>query len=325
MRASLLFLLLLTADAAPDRSAVITRVVELIRERYVYEDVAARCTTQLQQRHARGEFARLDDAAFAAAVSAALKADCQDEHFELVVRGASAPPPSDPSSWLEPLRRRNYDFYEVRRLPGNVGYLDLRSFPPPSVAATTAAGAMNFLGGSDAVIIDLRQNSGGTGDMVLFLATYFFDQPTALLNTVRRAQGTSTQDRTLPYVPGPRLAKQELFILTSKTTFSAAEAFAFGLQQLKRATVVGEVTRGGANAGRYTDVPPNFRVFISNAHALSPATGTSWDKVGIKPDIAAEAGDALTVAHREAVTRLRKAATDEAWQRELDAALLQRP
>lgn len=321
MRKALPLFLIAVAAAAQDRAPVLQRVSDLIRERYVYEDVARRCTERLLQRAAAGELAGKDDAAFAAAVTAALRSDCDDEHFELVVRAADAPPPMDPSAWMEPLRRRNYDFVELRSLPGNVGYLDLRSFPPPDVAANVAAGAMNMLAGTDAIIIDLRRNGGGTGDMVLFLATYFFDQQTAFMNTARRAAGASTQDRTLPYVPGPRLAKQELFILTSATTFSAAEAFAFGLQQLKRATIVGEPTRGGANAGRYTDVPPNFRLFVSNAHATSPATGASWDKTGITPDVRVPAGDALTAAHREALRRLRDKTKDEAWRRALDALL----
>lgn len=321
----LLFLLLTASVHAADRGAVIDRAAELIRERYVYEDVATRCTAQLQQRHARGEFEKLDDKAFAEAVTAALRTDCDDEHFELVVRPPSAPPLSDPSAWMEPLRRRNYDFSEVRHLAGNVGYLEIRSFPPPDVAATVAAGAMNMLSGTDAIIIDLRHNGGGTGDMVAFVATYFFERQTALSNTIRRAQGTSTQDRTLPYVPGPRLTKQELFILTGKETFSAAEGFAFSLQQLKRATIVGAVTRGGANAGRFTDVSETFRVFISNAHATSAATGETWDKVGITPDLPAPEADALTIAHREALQRLRNKTTDAAWQRELDALLAAMP
>jgi Peptidase family S41 len=324
MRKAALVLLLATPALAQDRGDVIKRVGELIRERYVYEDIAARCSRRLEERYAAGELASMDDSAFAAAVTKFLRSDCDDEHFELVVRKPAAPPLSDPTSWREPLRRRNYDFVEVRHLPGNVGYVDIRSFPPPDVAAHAASGAMNLLAGTDAVIIDLRRNGGGTGDMVLFLATYFFDQQTGFLNTIRRAQGTSTQDRTLPYVPGPRLASQELFILTSKTTFSAAEAFAFGLQQLKRATVVGEMTRGGANAGRYTDVAPNFRLFVSNAHAVSPASGKSWDKVGVRPNVAAAAGDALDVAHREALRRLHAKTTDEGWRRELDALLLVR-
>jgi retinol-binding protein 3 len=291
----------------------------------VYEDVARRCTSQLQARHAAGELEATSDEAFAEKVTKALRQDCDDQHFELVVRRPATSPAPAAASWIEPLRRRNNDFAAVRHLPGNVGYLDLRSFPPPDVAAVTAAGAMNFLSATDAVVIDLRQNSGGTGDMVLFLSTYFFEQQTALFHTIRRAQGTTTQDRTLPYVPGPRLARQEVFILTSRTTFSAAESFAFGLQQLKRATVVGETTRGGGNAGRYTDVPPNFRLFVSNAHAVSAATGASWDKVGVKPDIAAPADQALQVAHREAVQRPRKKTTDADWQRELDAVLATLP
>jgi C-terminal processing protease CtpA/Prc len=219
------------------------------------------------------------------------------------------------------LRRRNNDFNAVRRLPGNVGYLELLSFPPPDVAGTTAAGAMNFLSATDAVIIDLRRNGGGTGDMVNFLATWFFDHPTALANTIRRAQGTITVDRTLPWVPGPRMTSQELFILTSRGTFSAAEGFAFVLQALKRATIVGEVTKGGGNAGRYTDVVPPFRLFVPNAHPVSAATGASWERVGVKPDIAVDAADALETAHAEALRRLIAKTNDTERKRELEWAL----
>jgi C-terminal processing protease CtpA/Prc len=316
----LAFALLSPAAFAIDRRPVLHRIGELLIERYVYKDVAERCAAHLDVEAARFD---IEDAeAFARAVTDELRTVCDDRHFEVVVqRPPTSGAPQDPNAWLEPLRRRNYDFDEVRRLPGNVGYLELLSFPPPDVAGTTAAAAMNFLSASDAVIIDLRHNSGGTGDMVAFLATYFFDRVTPLTNTERRAQGTITQDRTLPFVPGPRLTSQELFILTSGETFSAAEAFAFGLQQVQRATIVGAVTKGGANAGRYVDVSPEFRLFVSNAHATSAATGKTWDKVGVQPDIVVDADHALERAHAEALRRLIAKTKDADWKRELERLL----
>jgi hypothetical protein len=316
--AALLLLLSLPSFAA-DRKPVLRRIGEVLIERYVYKDVAERCAAHLQSEAARFEID--DPEKFALAITNELRTVCDDRHFELIVQ---RPPtstnaaPQDPNWWVEPLRRRNHDFNEVRRLPGNVGYLELLSFPPPDVAGTTAAGAMNFLSSSDAVIIDLRRNSGGTGDMVIFLATYFFDRVTPLTNTERRAQGTITQDRTLPFVPGPRLTTQDVFVLTSRATFSAAEGLAFALQQVRRATIVGETTKGGANAGRYVDVSPEFRLFVSNAHATSVATGKSWDKVGVQPDIAIDAADALQRAHAEALRALIAKAKDADRKRELE-------
>jgi hypothetical protein len=315
--ATLALTLFSAATWAADRRPVLKRIGEVIVERYVYRDVAEKCVAHLMEDAARFDID--DPERFASAVTEELRRVCGDRHFELVVQRSepAGAAPQDPSAWIEPLRRRNYDFNEVRRLAGNVGYLELRSFPPPEVAATAAAAAMSFLSSSDAVILDLRRNSGGTGDMVTFLATYFFDGVTALTNTERRPQGTITQDRTLPWVPGPRMSTQDVFILTSRATFSAAEALAFALQSLKRATVVGEGTRGGANAGRYIEVSPEFRLFVSNAHATSATTGKSWDKVGVQPDIAVDAADALETAHAEAVRRLGIKTKDEQRKREL--------
>ncbi|HKR63638.1 MAG TPA: S41 family peptidase [Thermoanaerobaculia bacterium] len=316
-----MLMLALTLSAVIDRAPVLDRIGALLVERYVDEDAAKRCAAHLKNEAAR--FNIENDAQFAEAITSELRTVCDDRHFELIVQKPQTAPsaPEAPNAWIEPLRQRNNDFNAVRRLPGNVGYLELLSFPPPDVAGTTAAGAMNFLSATDAVIIDLRRNSGGTGDMVTFLATYFFERQTALANTIRRAQGTITADRTLPWVPGPRMTSQDLFILTSRGTFSAAEAFAFVLQSLKRATIVGEQTKGGGNAGRYVDVVPPFRLFVPNAHPVSAATGESWDKVGVKPDIAIDARDALASAHAEAVRRLIAKTKDAERKRELEWVL----
>jgi hypothetical protein len=181
---------------------------------------------------------------------------------------------------------------------------------------------MALLAHTDAMLIDLRHNSGGTGDMVRFLASWFFDQPTTITSTWRRADSRLTEDRTLPYIPGERRPAVPLFVLTSDATFSAAEAFAFGLQQLGRAVVVGERTRGGANAGRYRSVGFGLRVFIPVANARSPVNGKSWDRVGVLPDVPAPADSALVVAHAAALRRLVElAGADETRTRVLTWAL----
>ncbi|HEV7922038.1 MAG TPA: S41 family peptidase [Thermoanaerobaculia bacterium] len=303
MIAAALALAVLTSTARAD---AVEKIAALIDENYVFEATAHRVAGELRARQASGAYDALNDPdAFAAALTADLRRLGEDEHLEVVVRRAEAAPLATPAQpdWLEPLRRRNFDFARVEIMEGNIGYLDLRSFPPPEVAGDTAAAAMEFLANADAVIIDLRRNGGGTGDMVHFLATYFFEQRTLLSRTFRRAENRTTDDRTLPYVPGRRLVKTPLFILTSRETFSAAEGFAFSLQQLGRAVIVGERTRGGANAGRYRRATELFSVFIPMAHAMAAESDKSWDRAGIQPDVPSPAAEALDVALQKAKQR----------------------
>jgi len=319
---------LLFAQAAPtapvsreEKNAVVERVIEELLSGYVYKEAAERIAAHLRGQLAAGTYDGLDqDEIFAKALTAELRKAGDDQHLEVVARKPDPPsaPPPDPNALRDELRFRNFDFARIASLPGNVRYLEINSFPPPEMAGETAVAAMRFLAGGDAIIIDLRRNGGGTGEMVALLSTYFFEQRTPLTRTFRRVEDQTTEDRTLPFVPGPRIPTADLFILTSRATFSAAEAFAFGLQQIKRATIVGEVTRGGANAGRYRPATERFRVFVPNAHATSAATGRTWDKVGIEPDLKTAASSALDAAHQEALSRLMQKATDSIRKRDLE-------
>ena len=297
---------------------------------YVFADKGRRIATHLRRELSRGAFGRIEQPTpFAAALTAAIRAVNPDRHIEIVPprveSGIAAGVPqsrSEQLGWVARLRRRNYDFVRVERLPGNVGYLRLNSFPPPELAAPTAAAAMAFLRNSDALIVDLRENGGGTGDMVRFLASYFFVEPTRLSRSFRR-DGTpqTTYDMTLPTVPGERMPIIDIFVLTSPRTISAAEAFAFALQQRGRAVVVGETSAGAGNAGEYVDIGHGFRAFVPDVHVSSPINETSWEGVGVRPDVAVPAEQSLAAAHREAVQRLLAAATDDRTRATLRRAL----
>ncbi len=310
-----------TSLSREEKNAVIERIIDELSSVYVYKEAAEKIAVHLRQQFETGNYDVIaEDEAFAKRLTTELRGVGDDQHLEVVVRRPDPPsaPLADPNALTDELRFRNFDFARLASLPGNVRYLELNSFPPPEMAGETAVAAMRFLAGGDAIIIDLRRNSGGTGDMVAFLSTYFFEQRTTLTRTFRRVENQTTEDRTLPFVPGPRILKADLFVLTSKATFSAAEAFAFALQQLERATIVGEVTRGGANAGRYRAATDRFRVFVPNAHATSAATGKTWDKVGIEPDVKVPASSALDVAQREALSRLVQKSIDQTRRRDLE-------
>ncbi|HSL71581.1 MAG TPA: S41 family peptidase [Longimicrobiales bacterium] len=293
-----------------EQSGALDSIARLLRTEYVYDVTGIRCASEMEAlKRARDYQNARNQTDFASSTTRSLRNCANDEHLEVVAAppAAAAPAPTPPVGeppWLVALRARNFDLPRAERLAGNIGYIELNSFPPPEVAGETVAAAMSLLAHTDAMIIDLRQNGGGTGDMVRFLATWFFEQPTTITRTWRRAENRITDDRTLPYVPGQRRPKVPLYILTSSATFSAAEAFAFGFQQLGRATIVGERTRGGANAGRYRSIGYGLRVFIPMANARSPVSENSWERVGVAPDVTTAADSALAVAHAIALRRL---------------------
>ena len=204
------------------------------------------------------------------------------------------------------LRQNNYSFKETKILEGNVGYLDLRKFRDPEYAGETAISAMAFLSNSDAIIIDLRNNGGGTPKMVQLIASYFFSNEAVHLNSVyKRKENLTKQFWTLPYVQGKRIPDVPLYILTSSRTFSAAEEFCYDLQSLKRAIIVGETTGGGAHPGGRIKATDQYNVWTPTGRAINPITNTNWEGVGVKPHIKISAKDALLTAHIKALDSLK--------------------
>jgi C-terminal processing protease CtpA/Prc len=215
-------------------------------------------------------------------------------------------------------RARNFGFEKVERLPGNIGYLEMNSFVRPEFSGETARSVMNFVGNTDALIIDLRRSNGGSADMVLFMASYFFDEePFHLGDWFVRAENRNQQWWTLPYVPGSRYVGKDVYVLVSSRSFSAVEGLASILQHHKRAKIVGEKTRGGTHPGRMVRVHPNFAVFVPMSwfiyptgtptipidRPVYPTTKTDHEGTGVTPDIAVPAAQALKRAHLEALTK----------------------
>jgi C-terminal processing protease CtpA/Prc len=234
--------------------------------------------------------------------------------------GPQGPPPR------AALAARNFGFSKIERMKGNVGYLKFDGFMEPSSGAgDVAAGAMAFLAGTDALIIDLRENGGGSPAMVAFLCTYLFDKPVHLNDLYWRATGQTQQWWTLPFVPGPRYVGKEVYLLTSSRTFSAAEEFTYNLKTQKRATLVGETTGGGANPGGVERLTDHFAAFVPGGRAINPITGTNWEGTGIAPDIQAPADQALDVAYRTALGKLAGASRGPFLDRETKEALDRRP
>ena len=231
---------------------------------------------------------------------------------------------------MEEAQYNNCYFRKLEWLPGNIGYLDLRRFEYPDISGPVLTAAMTFLENSDALIIDLRYNPGGRGELMQIMFSYFFeDHRVHFLTSEDRLRGLTKQWWTIPYVSGKRLPDAPIYILTSENTGSAAEEFAYALKHLDRAVVVGDTTAGAAHTTHRHMFPDlHIEMHIPDGTNISPVTGEDWEGVGVIPDIPVSPEQALDVAHAEALRVLLDKELDDVrrfrieWaKKELDAQL----
>lgn len=321
----------ITIDAAT-RQQVISGVLARLKEAYVFPDTALVMERAVRDRARRGAYDGITSArAFAESLTAHLQAVSQDRHLRvrysaepIPERRGDGPSPEAEARQREFGRQVNFGFEKVERLDGNVGYLELRSvgFEPEWIEETAAA-AFTFLASTDALIIDLRRNGGGSPHMVAFVTSYLFGEDTVHLNSLYwRPDNRTDHFYTRKTVPGRRYgADKPVYVLTSDRTFSGAEEFAYNLQTRKRATIVGDTTGGGAHPGGMRRVTEHFGVWVPSGRAINPITKTNWERVGVRPDVVVPADRALPAAHAEALRRLIAGATDPERKRRLEEVL----
>jgi retinol-binding protein 3 len=220
--------------------------------------------------------------------------------------------PEDEKHWNEMLRKENYGFRKLERLSGNIGYVDFRNFASADYAKETIAAVMGFLANTDAVIFDLRLNGGGDPSGVQLICSYLFgDTPVHLNDLYFRPKDETREFWTLRKVDGKKMPDVPVYVLTSKFTFSGAEEFTYNLKNLKRATIVGETTGGGAHPGGVMPVNEGFAIFIPTGRAINPITKTNWEGSGVSPDVSVKSELALEQAQILALKTLAGKTKDE--------------
>jgi retinol-binding protein 3 len=314
---------------ATERSALVEAISQKLSDHYVLPDVASRVGRELRARIRQGRYDRLGSSRrMAETLSKELREAANDAHLgvRFSPEPMSAGPAAAPTSEQKERMRRmaasvNFGFQKVELLEGNVGYMELNGFADIGDAAETAIAAMNFLANTDALIIDLRYNGGGVPGIAQLISSYLFDRPVQL-NAIHWREGNRTEQYwTLPHVPGRRYGSKPVYVLLSKQSLSAPESFAYSLQALKRATIVGETTAGGANPGGEFRLNDHFALFVPTGRAINPVTNTNWEGVGIRPDIDVPAKRALRTAHVAALRRLLEAAKSERSRSSLAAVI----
>jgi hypothetical protein len=317
----------LPAIDASARAAIVDSVTATIDSIYVLGEPAKRIVAGLRKNLADGTYDDLTDPAeFARRLYDDAQAISHDGHFDI-----SALPPLDPTvaerqlteDPAEAERRRryyrtmNYGFNKAEIFPGGIGYVRFDQFGHGEDAFEAAAAAMNFVANSNAVIIDLRQNGGGSAAMIRFVCGYLFEEKEHLINWDIRAEGKTVQSYSADYVPGKRITEQPVYVLTSNRTFSAAEEFTFDLKNLERAVVVGDTTGGGGHtvAGYVFDFDSlRVRMRVPYGRAYNPENNEGWEGTGVIPDIAVPEEKALITARSEALKKLIENEEDERFR-----------
>jgi retinol-binding protein 3 len=303
---------IVTLDSAL-RQRVIDSVAVDLAKFYVHPTVASQMIAALRAHEKAGAYRDLSDGfQFAYRLTSDLYAVSHDRHLGIRFQPFKAPAPAPPTArqlarMREQMESENCGFEKVEVLPGDIGYLKFNAFMSLAVCADTIEAAMAFVAHTRALIFDLRDNHGGDPGTVAFIASYLFDRPTHL-NDIRSPHQMTMQGWTVPSLPGQRMSTQPVFVLTSHRTFSAAEGFSYALKNLKRATIVGETTGGGAHPVNGYIVADYFLVQIPIAESISPITHTNWEGTGVLPDVKVPAGDALNVAEALATKDIQAAA-----------------
>ena len=312
--ASLAFALPASAQTridADDRAAAVNDIADMVDERYFDADRAAEIAQGLRDALAAGEFDQYGEAeALAGELSSRLHEF--DRHFgvnyvgpEEVARrmaareaARSGGPDEGYERYIAAQRRANFGFASVEILPGNIGYIELNQFADITEAADTASAALDFIAHTDAVIFDLRANTGGAPSMVQYLISHFLDpREQVMINTfISRQYDYPQQLPALSAHPSGFRPDVPLIVLVSGRTGSAGEAFPYHLQALERATIIGETTYGAGNPGGTFMTESGYGVFISTGSARNPITMSNWEGTGVTPDIETDPDAALDVA-----------------------------
>lgn len=299
------------------RQKTIDAISKQLTEHYVYPDVAAKMVQTMHEHQEHGDYKSITDGYdFADALSRDLRAVSHDHHLFVgydpyvmpkpvgSAPQADKPDPAEQARFRTMLEHQNCTFSKLEILPHNIGYVKFDAFPPPEFCGPTVVAAMNFVAHTDALIFDLRENHGGDPNMVDFMVSYLFGQPTHINDLAARDTNETHQYWTLPWVPGQRFIDNPVYVLTSHGTFSGGEEFTFDLKTQKRATIVGEATGGGAHPVRGMPAGDHFTIGVPFARPINPVTKGDWEGTGVEPDVKVSAADALATAEKLAAEKL---------------------
>ena len=306
------------------KTRTVGSVSKLLLENYIFPNIAKEMGDYINANLQKGAYDDISDPMdFAQQLTADLLKISNDKHIKVFFspdrvkemkeyEKIQLTPEEEDSLFIEELKPENFGFKKVEILPGNIGYIDFRRFAPANIIEEKVFSIMEFLKDTDAIIFDMRYNSGGSASGVQLVCSYLFgEEPVHLNDLYFRPADTTEQFWTLKEIRGKRLPDIPVYILISSSTFSGAEEFSYNLKTLNRATLVGQTTGGGAHPGGPEIVNDYYYINIPKGRAINPHTKTNWEGTGVSPDVDIDSRFALTKAHILALEKILSKGTND--------------
>lgn len=221
------------------------------------------------------------------------------------------------AGYYKSLKEDMFAYGEIKILPGNIGYFELKNFESTSVIKgenrerITMNSVFEFLRGTSTIIIDLRENQGGATGLAAKFCSYFSSQPNAYFiseesffrydsSGIERELSFKKKYYTDAKIINSLTNQKSIYILISSRTFSVAELVAYKVKQfVPTATIIGQQTKGGGNGYSdvqfkkyYTATIPSSKSFDENNNNYN------LEAKGITPDIFCSADSVLSIAYR---------------------------
>lgn len=295
--------------SASENRAVVLSLAEVLRERFAFRARGAAAAREIEAMERRGAFRNARTAAeLLALIDTRIAPIVNDRHFrvrymgpEMTARFSEAPPSAEAiASFHEEVRLRGSEIPDVRWLAGNVGYIRINMFLDAEPSVEKLSAAMGMLADTGALIIDVRGSPGGEPEGVANVIGHLVTERTATVRTEDRFDPSASRTYYAePRTPG--FTGKPVFVLIDGRTGSGAEEFAYDLQAMRRATLVGQTTYGAATPGGFRPLASGFAAFIPMQIVSNTITGANWEGVGVRPDVEVPAEEALTRAHRLAL------------------------
>lgn len=298
------------------KAEAIEAIISAIERQYVFPDRVPAIVQALRAGNAAGRYDASDPATFTTRITEDISRAGKDTHlyleydpqrFDALNRAPSreATPGADIQALMTArYRRTHYGLEGTRLLAGNIRYLRISAFDwVEDETGQAYDDAMRFLKGGDAVIIDIRGNGGGSHDAVRYALSHFLPSGRLLMTFLEAGKGPE-QSRTLANLPAGRMIGKPLYVLTDGSTASAAEDFAYSVQQFRIGRLIGEASAGGANNNRFVPISPGFLLSVSFGRPVHAVSNGNWEGTGVIPDLSAATGSALDYAELQALDGL---------------------
>ena len=305
-----------------DKESAVNSISRMLYENYIFPEVSLKMENYIKLKLSEHKYDSVSDPVqFAEQLTNDLQSVSKDKHIRVQYNPDQIRQMKEHNltndeeitqEYIDQLKTVNYFFKKVEILNGNIGYIDFRQFGPGDQIKDKVASVMGFVENCDALIFDMRYNGGGDPTGIQVISSYLFgDEPVHLNDLYYRPNDTTEEFWTLKDIKGKRMPDVPVYVLTSSFTFSGAEEFSYNLQNLKRATIVGETTGGGAHPGGMNIVDDNFLMFVPVGRAINPISKTNWEGTGVSPDVEINSTKALIKAQILALEIIKQNSANE--------------